>query len=164
MKQGLVYIFPGISQALVYIFQQMILFRWFKWSISQAHIRYVVEIVLINFLLLVYCQFAFYVCPTSIIDFVLGYVNFSVKLHPDRGELIADSTMEVPENLNTCTHQKEFSADLQTNGNQNTCLICSLGGKLLWVTFSSGFSLLQMSLVDDMEILFYAFFQEKQIL
>ncbi|ONI00775.1 hypothetical protein PRUPE_6G104600 [Prunus persica] len=54
------------------------------------------------------------------------------ELHPDRGELIADSTMEVPENLNTCTHQKEFSADLQTNGNQNTCLICSLGGKLLF--------------------------------
>ncbi|XP_016651691.1 PREDICTED: helicase protein MOM1-like isoform X3 [Prunus mume] len=30
------------------------------------------------------------------------------------------------------TEQKEFSADLQTNGNQNTCLICSLGGKLLF--------------------------------
>ncbi|XP_034218398.1 helicase protein MOM1-like isoform X3 [Prunus dulcis] len=54
------------------------------------------------------------------------------ELHPDRGELIADSTMEVPENLNTCTKQKEFSADLQTNGNQNTCLTCSLGGKLLF--------------------------------
>ncbi|PQQ19204.1 helicase protein MOM1 isoform X1 [Prunus yedoensis var. nudiflora] len=54
------------------------------------------------------------------------------ELHPDRGELVADSTMGVPENLYTCTQQKEFSADLQTNGNQNTCLICSLGGKLLF--------------------------------
>ncbi|KAB2604258.1 hypothetical protein D8674_040421 [Pyrus ussuriensis x Pyrus communis] len=54
----------------------------------------------------------------------------ATEVHPYRGELIADSATYVPEKLNGM-QQKDFSVQFQTNGDQNTCLICSLGGKLL---------------------------------
>ncbi|KAM0999812.1 hypothetical protein PS1_006470 [Malus domestica] len=54
----------------------------------------------------------------------------ATEVHPYRGELIADSATDVPEKLNGM-QQKDFSVEFQTNGDQNTCLICSLGGKLL---------------------------------
>lgn len=80
---------------------------------------------------------AIYVSPRLVIDLVL--VVFSENLQLDSGEVIADSTMRLPEKFNSCMQQKELSTDLQTNGEENTCLICTFGGKLLWVTFSSGF-------------------------
>jgi hypothetical protein len=66
-------------------------------------------------------------------------VVFSETLQLDSGEIIADRTMRLPEKFNSCMQQKELSTDLQTNVEENTCLICTFGGKLLWVTFSSGF-------------------------
>ncbi|KAM1277260.1 hypothetical protein ACFX13_030385 [Malus domestica] len=73
--------------------------------------------------------------------------TYGTEVHPDRGELTADSTTEIPEKLNGM-QQKEFSVDLQTNGDQNTCLICSLGGKLLCCNGKGCWTSLHLSCLD----------------
>ncbi|XP_024156644.1 helicase protein MOM1 isoform X2 [Rosa chinensis] len=68
-------------------------------------------------------------CGTKLNQELSGAVN-----EPDSGEVIADSTVSQPEKFSICMQQKELSADLITNGeenSENTCLICTFGGKLL---------------------------------
>lgn len=78
----------------------------------------------------VYAFFHIFLDETLI--FVMNIISLNL-LHQDRGNPEAAVMVGYSGKCINCLQQKESSVDLQSESDQNTCVVCKLGGKLLWV-------------------------------